>query len=219
MPKFSRLVVPGYPHHVTQRGIRKQRTFFDDADYLAYIKLLTSLKKAASVSVWSYCLMPNHVHVIAVPSDCLGLAKLFGVSHQRYAKRVNANHGWHGHLWQARFFSTVMDEAHTLAAMRYVELNPVRAGLCDRADLWPWSSVHAHLETKSDALVDSCNLASGIDDWAGFLDEYAAIDLIHSLRTSTNNGRPAGSHNFVDKLERETGRRIHRRQPGPERRR
>ncbi len=215
MPKFARLVVPGYPHHVTQRGIRKQRTFFDHSDYQAYTELLANLRKSAGVRIWSYCLMPNHVHVIAVPSDRQALAKLFGVVHQRYAKRINAEHGWYGHLWQARFFSAVMDESHTLAAMRYIELNPVRAGLCERAELWPWSSVHAHLGTRTDPLIDSCSLIDDIDNWAVFLDEYSASDLIGSLRSTTRTGRPAGSNEFIDRLESETGRRIHRRKPGP----
>lgn len=161
--------------------------------------------------------MPNHVHVVAVPSDRRALAKLFGVVHQRYAKRVNAQHGWHGHLWQARFFSAVMDESHALAAMRYIELNPVRAGLCDRPELWPWSSVHAHLGTRTDALVDGCSLIDDIDNWVEFLDDYAASDLIDSLRSTTRTGRPAGDSEFIDRLESETRRRIHRLKPGPKR--
>lgn len=217
MPKFARLVVPGYPHHVTQRGSRKQRTFFDPSDYQAYTELLANLRKRVGVRIWSYCLMPNHVHVIAVPQNRRALAKLFGVVHQRYAKRVNADHGWRGHLWQARFFSAVMDESYALAAMRYVELNPVRAGLCDRPELWPWSSVHAHLGTRSDALVDSCSLINEIENWAEFLDECAPLDLIESLRSTTRTGRPAGNSEFIDRIESETGRRIHRRKPGPKR--
>jgi putative transposase len=130
VPKFPRLVVPGYPHHVTQRGVRRQQTFFDDTDYRAYIELIKELKLAAGVDIWAYCLMPNHVHLIAVPKAEHGLATLFGTAHHRYAKRVNAIHDWRGHLWQERFYSVVMNESHSLAAMRYVELNPVRAGLC-----------------------------------------------------------------------------------------
>ncbi len=217
MPKFARLVVPGYPHHVTQRGIRKQRTFFDDSDCWAYINLVESLKADAGVRIWSYCLMPNHVHVIAVPSDSQGLARLFGIAHQRYAKRINAIHDWQGHLWQARFFSVVMDEPHTLAAMRYVELNPVRAGLCDEVELWPWSSVHAHLGKKADSLVDDCHLINGATNWARFLGGNTDRSLIRSLRTSTRNGRPAGDAKFIDQLETLSGRQIHRRKPGPER--
>ncbi len=216
MPKFARLVVPGYPHHVTQRGIRKQRTFFDNSDCWAYINLVARLKTEAGVKIWSYCLMPNHVHVIAVPSDSQGLAKLFGLAHQRYAKRINARHDWHGHLWQARFSSVVMDERHTLAAMRYIELNPVRAGLCDEAELWPWSSVHAHLGKQVDRLVDDCQLINGVENWAQFLDGYSDSKLIQSLRTSTSNGRPVGDARFINRLEARTGRQIRRRKPGPE---
>ncbi len=98
MPRFPRLVVPGYPHHVTQRGVRRQQTFFDDADYRAYTKLVAELKAEAGAEIWAYCLMPNHIHMIVIPEEKHSLAKLFGTAHHRYAKRVNALHGWRGHL-------------------------------------------------------------------------------------------------------------------------
>lgn len=215
VPKFPRLVVPGYPHHVTQRGIRKQQTFFSDSDYKAYVELLKGLKVNAGVDIWAYCLMPNHVHVVAVPKARQSLAQLFGTAHHRYAKRVNAMHNWRGHLWQERFYSVVMDETHALAAMRYVELNPVRAGLCGRADQWPWSSVHGNLGSKSDEVIDDSEVRNLISDWRCFLAEDSRPDLIDSLRTQTSTGRPTGNARFIDALERKTGRRIRRRNPGP----
>ncbi len=215
MPKFPRLVVPGYPHHVTQRGIRRQQTFFDHTDYQTYIELIKELKVKAGVDIWAYCLMPNHVHLIAVPSEKQSLARLFGTAHHRYAKRVNAIHDWRGHLWQERFYSVVMDETHTLAAMRYVELNPVRAGLCRRADEWPWSSVHGNLGNKSDELVDKSAVRDIISDWQRFLSEYSESSLIDSLRTQTSTGRPTGDDRFIKALERKTGRRIRRYNSGP----
>lgn len=214
VPKFARLVVPGYPHHVTQRGVRKQRTFFDDADYRSYLNLVAKRKTETGVGIWAYCLMPNHVHVVAVPRENQGLAKLFGVAHHRYSKRVNAKYGWSGHLWQERFYSVVMDESHALAAIRYVELNPVRAGLCHKPELWPWSSVHAHLGVKTDELVDKCSLAAGVGDWSLFLGSEEDRDLVESLRASTGTGRPAGDSRFITLLESKTGRRIRRRRPG-----
>jgi len=215
VPKFPRLVVPGYPHHVTQRGIRRQRTFFDDSDFRAYIALVKDLKVAAGVDILAYCLMPNHVHFIAVPKAKNSLAKLFGAAHHRYAKRVNAIHDWRGHLWQERFYSVVMDETHTLAAMRYVELNPVRAGICKRADEWFWSSARGNLGSESDEMIDKSEIRKIISDWKFFLAGDEKSGLIESLRTQTNTGRPTGDDRFIDVLERKTGRRIRRCKPGP----
>ncbi len=215
MPKFPRLVVPGYPHHVTQRGIRRQQTFFDDSDYKAYVDLIKELKVVADVEIWAYCLMPNHIHMIAVPNAKQGLARLFGAAHHRYAMRVNAMHNWRGHLWQERFYSVVMDETHTLAAMRYIELNPVRAGLCRHADDWPWSSVHRNMGNKHDEIVDDSEIRSIITDWRSFLLEDSGPDILESLRYQTNTGRPTGDEHFIEILERKTGRRIRRSNPGP----
>jgi putative transposase len=215
VPKFPRLVVPGYPHHVTQRGVRRQQTFFDDTDYRAYIELIKELKLVAGVEIWAYCLMPNHVHLIAVPKAEHGLAALFGTAHHRYAKRVNAIHDWRGHLWQERFYSVAMNESHSLAAMRYVELNPVRAGLCKRADEWPWSSVHRNLGNKSDKMIDDSEVRNIVSDWGLFLAEDEKSGFIDSLRNQTNTGRPSGDDLFIDVLERKTGRRIRRCKPGP----
>lgn len=214
MPKFPRLVVPGYPHHVTQRGIRRQQTFFDDSDYQTYIELIKALKAKAAVDIWAYCLMPNHVHLVVVPREKQSLARLFGQAHHRYAKRVNAIHDWRGHLWQERFYSVAMDETHAFAAMRYVELNPVRAGLCRRAHEWPWSSVHGNLGTKNDELIDKSAVRDTISDWQSFLSERDSPGLINSLRSQTGTGRPTGDERFVEALERKTGRRIRRFNPG-----
>lgn len=212
---MARVVVPGYPHHVTQRGSRRQRTFFGDADYLNYLELLSEFKATAGVDIWAYCLMPNHVHVVAVPQQEQGLAKLFGVTHHRYALRVNAEQGWRGHLWQARFSSFVMDEAHLLAVVRYIELNPVRAGLCARAEDWRWSSVHAHLNAVNDDLVDISPMHERISDWRGYLLEKDEPGILDNIRALTKTGRPAGDDKFIAELEAATGRRLRRRKPGP----
>ena len=215
MPKFARLVVPGYPHHVTQRGIRRQRTFFSDADYGAYLELVREHKEIAGVDILAYCLMPNHVHIIAVPKNSRSLARLFGPAHHRYAQRVNATNDWRGHLWQQRFYSVVMDESHTLAAMKYVEMNPVRAGLCKRADEWRWSSVHANLGERDNEIVDGSEVRQVITDWNEFLTGGEDSKFVTSLRTQTSTGRPTGDDGFIRCLEQKTGRRIRRYKPGP----
>ena len=215
MPRMARIVIPGYPHHVTQRGNRRQRTFFEAADYLAYLELLRTTSTEAGVEIWAYCLMPNHVHLVAVPQEEQGLARMLGVTHHRYARRVNAAHGWRGHLWQERFHSFVMDETHLLAAVRYIELNPVRAGLCRKVDNWRWSSVHAHLRGKPDGIVTTAPMCKIITDWRHYLSLDNSPEMVETLRKHTKTGRPAGNNNFIKTLESLSGRRLRQLRPGP----
>ena len=144
MPRLARVVVPGLPHHVTQRGNRRQQTFFCDEDYRSYLELMGQWCSAHQVEIWAYCLMPNHVHLIAVPQSADGLRRAVGEAHRRYTRSVNFREGWRGHLWQGRFASFVLDERYLLTAARYVELNPVRAGLISAPSRYPWSSAAAH---------------------------------------------------------------------------
>ena len=113
------------------------QTFFSSADYRAYLALFSQKKADAGVAVWAYCLMPNHVHLVVVPEREDSLAQLFRFTHLRYTRRINVREEWRGHLWQERFHSCVLDEHHLLATVRYVELNPVRAGLCAAPMDWP----------------------------------------------------------------------------------
>lgn len=140
MARRPRLVLPGIPHHVTQRGNRRERTFFEDGDYELYLDLLAETATRSQVAIWSYCLMPNHVHIVAVPSDEDGLRWTFRNVNRHYTGYINARLRVTGHLWQGRFSSVAMDEAHLVTALRYVALNPVRARLVARADDWPWSA-------------------------------------------------------------------------------
>ena len=211
MPRMARIVVPGLPHHITQRGIRGYRTFFKTLDYLTYIELLKEFRRTSGVSIWAYCLMPNHIHVVAVPDAKDSLAKLFRQVHSRYALRTNGTHGWKGHLWQERYYSSVMDEAHTLAALRYVELNPVRAGLCKKPQEWRWSSIHSHIGTRQDEIVDTAATRKLVPDWRSFVHADCPAALQDSLRKSTRTGRPAGDDDFIDLLERKTGKTIPKR--------
>src|SRR5713101_185763 len=150
MTRLARVVVPGLPHHVTQRGNGRARTFFGDDDYALYRDLLASHCRAAEVEIWAWCLMPNHVHLILVPSDPDGLRRALSRVHRRYAGVIHARRRRTGHFWQGRFGAVAMDEDHLAAALRYVALNPVRARLVERAQDWRWSSVHAHLAARED---------------------------------------------------------------------
>jgi putative transposase len=217
MARIARVVVPGVPHHVTQRGNRRLDTFFNDDDCRAYIDLLAEHAAAAEVAVWAYCLMPNHVHLILVPQDEDGLRKALGEAHRRYTRRVNVREGWRGHLWQERFHSFAMDEGHLLAAARYVELNPVRAKLKRRARDWRWSSARAHLAGEDDALVTAAPLLERVPDWRAFLAGGLEADALEALRRHTRTGRPLGSAAFLERLEARLGRRLRPGKPGPKR--
>ena len=215
MARLARATAAGVPHHVTQRGNRRQPVFFCEADYAAYGDLLAEGCRAAGVAIWAYCLMPNHVHLILVPSTPDGLRAALGEAHRRYTRRVNFREGWRGYLWQGRFASFAMDEPYLLACARYVELNPVRAGLVARAEEWRWSSAAARLAGRDDRLVEASPLLDRVGDWAAFLAggldpaDYAVI------RAGERTGRPLGSPGFVGALEARLGRKLARQKPGP----
>ena len=217
MARLARIVVPGLPHHVTQRGNRRQKVFFRDEDYELYLRLLTEGCAEFHVAVWAYCLMPNHVHLIAVPStkDALGVS--LGRGHQRYTQRINEREGWTGHLWQGRFASYVMDEPHLWEAARYIEQNPVRAGLGKRPQDWRWSSARAHLAGTDDILVQSRPLLDRFGEWARYLAQGLSEDELAEVRRHENTGRPLGNDYFLNALEKKLQRPVKKRKPGPKR--
>ena len=214
MARIARVVAPGYPHHVTQRGNRRQQTFFQDEDYTAYIELMSQWCTRHGVQVWAYCLMPNHVHLVCVPESEDGLRLAIGKAHLRYTRRVNAREGWRGHLWQGRFASFVMDERHLLAAARYIERNPVRAGLAEKPWEYRWSSAAAHMAARDDALVKVEPLLEMVGDWSQFLSEDLAELDAERLRMHERTGRPLGDDGFIARIERLLGRDIRKRKPG-----
>jgi putative transposase len=161
MARIARLVVSAVPHHVTQRGNRRQTVFFGDHDYRAYLALLAEHTRAADVAVWAWCLMPNHVHLMLTPPSPDALRAALAEAHRRYSRMVNFREGWRGYLWQGRFASCPMDEAHALSAARYIELNPVRARLAAQPQDWPWSSARAHLTGTGDGLTAIAALGIG----------------------------------------------------------
>ena len=201
MARMARVVAPNFPHHITQRGNRRQQTFFSNDDYHVYLDLLACANEKADIDIWAYCLMPNHVHVVAVPYRENSLAKLFSDVHRRYTRRINFREGWRGHLWQERFHSFVMDEQYLLATVRYVELNPVRARLCKRPEEWRWSSVHAHLRTEDDRLVSVQPMLERVRDWQAYLQQDGDKSMTDDIRQHTRTGRPAGNDNFLSHLE------------------
>jgi putative transposase len=214
MARLARVVVPGMPHHVTQRGNRRQETFFVEDDYGAYLELMTDRCREEGVAVWGYCLMPNHVHLIAVPETQQALRLAIGEAHRGYTRRINFRQKWRGYLWQGRLGSFVMDEPYLAAAARYVELNPVRANLVADAADWPWSSAEAHLSACDDRLVQVAPLLAIIDDWRGFLDSAIPEDQLRRMRNPGRTGRPLGDASFLERLEKLVGRVLRPQKPG-----
>jgi putative transposase len=209
-------VLPGYPYHVTQRGNRRQKTFFEERDYALYRDLLAEAADRAGAEIWCYCLMPNHVPVIVVPADEDGLRRTFADAHRRYTGFINARHRWTGHLWQGRFGAVVMDEEPLFHAMRYVSLNPVRARLCEHARDWPWSSVRAHLAGKDDELVRVAPALERYGDFSAFLgDPIDCTEAWRALRRSETSGRPLGNAGWIADLEGRTGRTMAPQKRGP----
>ncbi len=215
MARLARIIIPDVPHHVTQRGNRREPIFFEDGDQEIYRDLLAEQACKYGVEVWAYCLMPNHVHLIIVPRDGAGLGRAMGETQRRYTHFVNARARWSGHLFQSRFASVAMDDGHLIAAARYVSLNPVRARLVSRADDWRWSSVRAHLSGRDDELVIVKPLLDRVGDFSMLLrsdgDDEARFA---ALRNSEGTGRPLGNADFIAGLERILGRPIARRAPG-----
>jgi putative transposase len=206
---MARVVVPGVPHHITQRGNRRENVFFVRSDYRRYLRLLGDYAAERGLDILAYCLMPNHVHLVAVPAEAVSLAAVLKPVHLRYAQHVNRSQECSGRVWQGRFYSCPLDAEHAAAAIRYVECNPVRAGLGPRAANYEWSSAGAHAGLRRDRL-----LATGIDkwvsvgDWSDWLAEAEPKDLTAQLRLHTRTGRPLGVDSFVRGLETQSGRRL-----------
>ncbi len=218
MARIGRVVVPGVPHHVTQRGNRRQTVFFEENDYRLYRRLIAAAARQARAEIWAYCLMPNHVHLIVTPADQDGLRATFADAHRRYTAVINARHRWTGHLFQGRFGAAAMDENHFIAAARYVALNPVAAGLVKHAADWAWSSVRAHLAGKDDELVRVAPLLERVRDFGDLIgadvDETTALRLERALTA----GRPLGSPDWIAALEGRLQRSLAPRKRGPKKR-
>lgn len=218
MPRIARVVAPGFPHHITQRGNRRLQTFFNDADYQAYINFMAHWCSQFSVDIWAYCLMPNHSHLIAVPNNTNSLHRAIGEAHRRYTCRINERMGWKGHLWQGRFSSFPMDEEYLLVAARYIEMNPVRAGLTGIAESYSWSSARAHMSGINDKLVKVEPLLNLVQDWKGFISGRIHTYKQEKLIRHEQTGRPLGNDRYLKKLEEKLGRKFRQEKRGPIRR-
>jgi putative transposase len=198
--------MPGVWHHITQRGNRQQATFIDDTDRRFYLRLLDQYAMLHGIRLVGYCLMPNHVHLIAIPEHEDSLARALGRTHTDYSRWFNMRRGETGHLWQNRFYSCPMDDRHGWEALRYVELNPVRAGLVDHAAAWQWSSAAAHLGWGQAPIrldFSEWRLSWTPESWREALEQgIADACLLDRIRDATRIGRPMGDDDFVRLTER-----------------
>ncbi len=215
MVRIARVVSLSCPFHVTHRGNHRESIFFDEEDRFRYLEILRVAAAQAGLRVWTYCLMPNHVHLIVAGERRDSMARALGAAHRRYSRSVNKRRGWTGHLWANRFYSTPLDERHLWSGARYVELNPVRAGIVARPEEYAWSSAPAHVFGTSDPLLSADRPFPGrIEDWSRWLLEGIGDPRIAVIRANTSTGRPSGSAEFVSLLERRLGRVLQPRKPG-----
>ena len=215
MPRMARIVIPDVPHHVTQRGNRREDVFFDDEDRRRYLLLLLEYTQKHALDIWAYCLMTNHVHFVAVPRERDSLAAAFKPVDMRYSQHVNRRLHTTGHLWQGRYYSCPLDDEHLWEAVRYVERNPVRAAMVKRAEQYPWSSAAAHCGRRPDPLISGALQTRGVvDDWSRWLRQGDDDKTLKLLRLRTRTGRPAGDAAFVARLEELSGRFLAPRKAG-----
>jgi putative transposase len=215
MARLARVVIPGVPHLIIQRGNLNQETFLKDKDYAVYLDLMSEWCDRLKVKIWAYSLMPNHANLLCVPKTADGLALAIGEAHRRYSRFINDREGWSGHLWQGRFSSFPLEAKHVLDAARYIELNPVRSGLRRRIKDWKWSSVKAHIAGANDILVQVNPLLRRRKNWEEFLREGLSDESLDALRRHSRTGRPYGSDGFIEGIENELGRKLKKQKPGP----
>ena len=216
MPGIARAVVPGIAHHVTQRGNRREDIFFAEADRQRYLQRRLAYSSKHGLKVLAYCLMTNHVHLVCIPEKVQTFGLVFRPLDLRYTQHINLSLGLTGRLWQGRPFSCALDDEHLIAAVRYVERNPVRARMVRKAEQYPWSSAAAHCGLRADPLLSPLHglVPVRTEDWSSWLAEKEDEGLLATIRLHTRTGRPAGDKRFVSALESRLGRRLQARSIG-----
>jgi putative transposase len=217
MARLPRVVIADLAHHVTQRGNARQVILDNDADRIAYLELLRQYSDLYRLSLLGYCLMSNHVHLIVIPRTTQALCQTLKQAHGRYASYWNARESSSGHVWQGRFYSCPLDDTHLWTALRYVELNPVRAGMVSAAEHWRWSSAAAHcIPDTSDRTLEMERWRKRwtVAEWAEYLAAAESATDVSALRQCTHTGRPLGTAEFVARLEQTTLRRLAPRKGG-----
>lgn len=208
MPRGNRIILPGVPHHITQRGNQKQKVFYDSEDYYLYLQLLRVYSIKLELPVLAYCLMPNHVHIIAIPQHEDHLRAVLAPVHTLQAQSFNRKHGSSGHLWQGRYSSIALDDEHCVAALRYIELNPVRAGFVNDPYHWHFSSARIHASLESNSILTNTRIIREIGDWTPFLQSGLDLEFDAEFQRHEKNGYPLAGESFLSEWEQKTGQSL-----------
>jgi putative transposase len=214
MVRPLRQVFPELPHHIRQRGVRKNAVFHEDADYLLYLRTLRDACIEFVVKIWAYVLMTNHVHLIAVPKEEESISNALQKAHTTYSTYFNEKYGYVGHVWQSRPKMSVMDDAYAKNAIRYVERNPVRAGMVRQAEEYLWSSAAAHCGLRDDSLISPNPYTEEITDWSAWLATDQPEQELLEIRRHLSTGRPWCTPETLLQLETTTGLNLHPGKPG-----
>jgi putative transposase len=218
MPRQARIVFPNLPYYITQWGNRREDVFFTDDDRIRYLAWLKEYSDKHGVEILAYCLMTNQIHLVAVPRTEEALQRVLRSLHTRFAQRLNREQGWKGHVWHGRFSSSALDNAYMLAAIRYVERNPVRVKVVRKAERYRWSSAAAHCGLTEDAVLTKKRqwqrkMEQRLD-WSAWLAEGDYPEQLDVISTHVERGLPCGSRQFIKKLERLSGQVLEYRPRG-----
>ena len=216
MPRIARTMAVGYPHHITQRGNNRATVFFDDEDRQTYLNLLRKYTETFNIAIWAYCIMNNHVHLLAVPETDTGLARGIGMTNMLYTQYLNRKLNQSGRVWQNRFFSCIVENNQYLwCVARYIERNPVKAGIVEDASCYRWSSATSHVMGNNDPLLAGKSWLATDEriGYAEFLRDEDE-DSATSIRRATRTGRPFGSEQFIDQMELQLKQVLRPRAPG-----
>jgi putative transposase len=215
MARMARVVIVGMPHHVTQRSNRGVRVFFTDADRRRHLEFMGTYADRHGLQIYAYCLMPDHVHLVGVPEKPNSVSAAFKSMQMEYSNHMRHRRKARGPMWRKRFASCPLDSRHLWEAVRYVERNPVRAGIVRKAEKYPWSSAGGHAGLREDPLLSGNLEKRGVvKNWAKWLREGEDAAMVEMIRRSTRTGRPAGSKAFVTRIEKLTGRKLKIGKPG-----
>lgn len=216
MPRIARVTVPGYPHHITQRGNNRADVFFDDEDKETYLKIMSGYACKYHFQIWAYCLMTNHVHLLVLPETENALSRGIGLTNQVYTQYINRKLKQSGRIWQNRFFSCIVENEQSLwSVARYIERNPLKAGLVACPEGYRWSSANAHIRGVVDPILS-------VNSWLSQEDSHAYAEFVrveddgtnNAIRMKTRTGLPFGSERFIDNLESQLNQTLTTRRRG-----
>jgi putative transposase len=214
MARWVRIVIPDCPHHIILRGNHRESVFFCDSDRLLYLRLIRIFGDKNRIKYVAYCLMTNHTHFVALPKSPMSFARGLGEAHRKYTNLINTRENLSGHLWQGRYRSYPLDESHLFSTIRYIERNPVRAGIVSAPEDYVWSSARAHMMGRPDPLISPLGQLPGHVEWSAFVHALDGESDVKRIQAQEQTGRPLGGEEFIKRLETLTGRALRYKKKG-----